>query len=78
MGNENNIVIDISNKEKSHENSIIDIDSLILKKEEFNPNLDEKLFILDDRFNFGILEDDENYKFLDNYIESNKEQSLLL
>ncbi len=37
MGNENNIVIDISNKEKSHENSIIDIDSLILKKEEFNP-----------------------------------------
>ena len=78
MGNENNIVIDISNKEKSHENSIIDIDSLILKKEEFNPNLDEKLFILDDSFNFGIMEDDENYKFLDNYIESIKVKNLLL
>ena len=78
MGNENNIVIDISNKEKSHENSIIDVDSLILEKEEFSPNLEEKLFILDDSFNFGILEDDENYKFIDNYIESINEQNLLL
>ena len=69
MGKENNIIIDNSNKEKSHENSIIEVDSVILEKEEFNMNLDEKLFILNDCFNFGIFEDEEKAKLIENYTE---------
>ena len=69
MGKENDIIIDNSNKEKSHENSIIEVDSVILEKEEFNMNLDEKLFILDDCFNFGIFEDEEKAKLIENYTE---------
>ena len=78
MGKENDIIIiDNSNKEKSHENSIIEVDSVILEKEEFNMNLDEKLFILDDCFNFGIFEDEEKAKLIENYTEPIKEQNIL-
>ena len=77
MGKENDIIIDNSNKEKSHENSIIEVDSVILEKEEFNMNLDEKLFILDDCFNFGIFEDEKKAKLIENYTEPIKEQNIL-
>lgn len=73
MGKENNIIIDISNKEKNHENSIIEVDSVILEKEELNLNLDEKLFLLDDCYNFGIFEDEKNNKLIEHYTEPIKE-----